>query len=57
MVANNLRVVQLGGSSGVDVLVDPDEGSTLPRDDPSSMSLLEAMWSAMFAIRGCGPIT
>ena len=50
MVANNLRVVTLGGSSGLDVLVDPDEGSTLPRDDPSSMGLLQAMWSAMFAM-------
>ena len=50
MAANNLRVVTLGGSSGLEVLVDPDEESTLPPDDPSSMGLLQAMWSAMFAM-------
>ena len=50
MVAKNLRLVTLGGSPALDVLVDSDEGSTLPPDDPLSMGLLQAMWSAMLAM-------
>ena len=50
MAANNLRLVTLGTSSGLDVPVDPDEGSTLPPHDPFSMGLLPAIWSAMSAM-------
>ncbi len=50
MAANNLRLVTFGTSSGLDVLVDPDEGSTLPPHDPFSMGLLQAIWSAMSAM-------
>ena len=50
MAANNLRVVTLRTSSGLDALVDPDGADALPRDDPFSTGLLQAMWSAMFAI-------
>ena len=50
MAANNLRMVPFGAWSGLDVLVEPDEGSALPPQDPFSMGLLQAIWSAMFAM-------
>ena len=50
MAANNLRVVTLWTSSGLDALVDTDGADALPRGDPFSTGLLQAMWSAMFAI-------
>jgi hypothetical protein len=50
MAANNLRLVTIGTSSGLDVLVEADEGSTLPPHDPFSMGLLQAIWSAMSAM-------
>jgi hypothetical protein len=40
MAANNLRVVTLRTSSGLDALVDPDGADALPRDDPFSTGLL-----------------
>ena len=50
MAANNLRMVPFGAWSGLDVLVEPDEGSVLPPQDPFSLGLLQAIWSAMFAM-------
>ena len=50
MAANNLRLVTFGASLGLEVLVDPDEGSTLSPHDPFSMGLFQAIWSAMFAM-------
>lgn len=50
MAASNLRVMAFGTSSRLDVFFDPDEGSGLPPQDPSSMGLLQAIWSATFAM-------